>query len=379
MAVRGLQWRERPASEVPRAALARVDLLRAAAVGALVVDPGGAFDVQAQHLLLSLETGEPTRIGRAIALEAILAAQLGPAGRHRFLAMLAEARALAKRLGDRETADLVELVLLVDAAHSGDFAAVLARAEALATTADLALPHARNLVHGYGLLALLQLGRLPLLAERLPPRLHAADEHDDRCAKVTLRGLDLWLHLARDDLPAAHAALAAAERAWPHPPAQGYHNQHLQLTHARVVLHLYAGHPARAVAALHDDAPALARAGVAQTHAAGLLMAELSARVHVAAWRQQPADASLRRAAARAVDDLLAHGAHASAALLRASLHPESAASLLRAAADEFAASGRVIHHATALLRMHDPAGAATLRALGVVDPDRLAGVLAPA
>ncbi|MBK9755659.1 MAG: AAA family ATPase [Nannocystis sp.] len=378
MAVRGLQWSERPASEVPRAALARVDLLRAATVGALVVDPGSAADIQAQHLLLSLETGEPSHIGRAIALEATLAAQLGPAGRPRCLAMLAEARALAQRLNDRETTYLVEMVLLLDAAQTGDFAAVLARAEALTANADLALPHARNLVDGHGLLALLQLGRLPLLAERLPPRLHAAAEHDDRCAQVTLHGLDLWLRLARDDLPAAHAALAAAERAWPHPPALGYHNQHLQLTHARVVLHLYTGHPARAVAVLQDDAPALARAGVAQTHAASVLMAELGARVHVAAWRQQPADTTLRRAAARAVDDLHAHGAHASAALLRASLHPESAASLLRAAADEFAASGRAIHHATALLRLHDPAGAAALGALGVVDPDRLAGVLAP-
>ena len=375
MAVRGLQWTERPASELPRATLVRVDLLRAAAVGALIVDPAGAPDIQAQHLLLSLQTGEPTRIGRAIALEAALAVQLGPAGRPRAQAMLAEARKLVHRLGDRETSYLVELVELLDTTHSGDFAATLARADALALAphADLALPHARQVVHAHGLLALLQLGRLPQLAERLPPHLAAAAEADDRSALVTLRGLELWLRLANDDLGGARDTLTAAEQAWPH-PAEGHgpHEQHRQLRHARALLHLYTGHPARALQALNAGPAPEA------THAARVLSTDLAARVHVAAWRQQPGDATLRRTATRAVDDLDALGLAASAAVLRASLHPESAEALLRSAADQFAARGRAIHHAVVLLRLRDPAGAATLRALGVADPDRYAGLLAP-
>ncbi|MBL8971921.1 MAG: hypothetical protein JNK56_15125, partial [Myxococcales bacterium] len=132
------------------------------------------------------------------------------------------------------------------------------------------------------------------------------------------------------------------------------------------------GHPARALQALQEGP------GQPATFAARVLSADLAARVHVAAWRQQPGDAALRRVATRAVDDLHALGLVSAAAVLRASLHPESAEPLLRAAADEFAARGRAIHHATVLLRLHDPAGAAALRALGVADPDRYAGLIAP-
>ncbi len=86
----------------------------------------------------------------------------------------------------------------------------------------------------------------------------------------------------------------------------------------------------------------------------------------------------MRRAAVRAVDDLQGLGARGLASLLRASLNPESAEALLRDALAEFTARGQGIHHAAALMRLRDPSGAATLRAQGIVDPERLAGVFAP-
>jgi hypothetical protein len=372
MAVRGLHWDERPAHLLPRGALARIDLLRAAAVGALLIDPAGAADIQAQHLLLSLQTGEPRRIGRAIAVEAALAAELD-AGGVRAHATLTAARELVDRLGDRETVELVEFVELRDATLRGDFAATLARADALtAANADRALPHARHVVHAHALSALLELGRLPQLAERLPSRLAEALEADDRSALVTLHGLDLWVRLARDDLSGARESLAASERAWPDPAAHGAPEPQRQQSHARAVFHLYAGHPALALKALQVGP------GVLHTHPARAPSQALAARVHVAAWRQQPGDAALRRTATRAVDDLQALGEVAVAAMLRASLHPESAEHLLRGAAETFATRGQALHHAVALLRLRDPAGTAALRALGVVDPDRYAGLLAP-
>ncbi len=374
MAVRGLQWVERPAAELPRGALARVDLLRAAAVGALLVDPTGAADIQAQHLLLSLQTGEPHRIGRAVAVEAALAAQLDPAGESRAQAMLAVARKLVDRLGDPETRALVALVELSDTTLRGDFTGTLARADALsaAVDVDLVLPQARQAAHAHALSALLQLGRLPQLAERLPLRLAAALEVDDRAALVTLHGLDLWSRLARDDLTGARETLAASERAWPDPGSLGAHEPQRQQCHARAVFHLYTGHPLLALKALQ------AGPTVQDTLATRTASQELAARVHVAAWRQQPGDPALRRAAIHAVDQLQALGELASAGLLRASLYPESAEQLLRGAAEAFAARGRAIHQAAVLLRLRDPAGAAALRALGIVDPDRYAGLLAP-
>ena len=383
MAVRGLQWQERPLAAIPRAALARVDLLRAAALGAMVTDPGIAADAQAQHLLLALQTGEPVRIARALALEAAHAAYTdpgGPAGHTRAELVLAQARPLAERLGDGETAFLADLAVLLTPALAGDLHATLARAEDLACSphADLALPYAHARVQFHVLRTLAALGDWQTLATRLPPMVTAASERDDRCALVWLYGLELWLRLTRGDLEGARCSLAAAEAAWPRSPARGYHVQHLQLAEARVALHLYAGEPARALAGQHEDAPLLARAGLLHAPVLRFVAFDLRARCSLAVFRQQPGDPALRRAALRAVDDLQALGAGAHAALLRASLVPESAEPLLREAAAKFAASGHRLHEAAAMLRLRDPAGAQALRALGVQDPERLVAVLAP-
>ncbi len=389
MAVRGLQWTERAASQVPRATLVRVDLLRAATVGAMVTEPGAAAETQARHLLLALQAGEPVRVGRALALEAALAAHAGPAGRPRGDAALAEARRLAARHADGETTFLADLAALIEVGHAGDPEATLARADALAAAphADLALPYARNRVHFHGLRALQALGRWTTLSERLPPLIAAAEDHDDRCTLVWLRGLEVWLRLTRDDLEGAARALAAGEQAWPRRPADGYDIQHAQLSEARVALHLYAGEPARALAHLHAEAPLFNRAGVAQVPAMRVLAAELLARSSLAVWRQAPGDPALRRAALRAVDDLQTltrdpaiadAAARARTDLLRASLVPESAEALLRGALACFAASGQTVHHAVVQVRLRDGAGTLALHALGVRDPARFVAVLAP-
>jgi len=381
IATRGIHWQERPITAIPPVALGRVDLLRAAALGAMATDPGIAADVQAQHLLLALQTGEPVRIGRALALEAAHAAYTAPhgsAGWARAETLLAEARALAERLGDGETAFLADLAGLLTPAL--DLHALRARAEALADSphADLALPYARACVQFHVLRTLAALGDWQTLAHRLPAVLTAARGSDDRCALVWLHGLELWLRLTQGDLEGARRSLADADAAWPYSPAHGYHVQHLQLAEARVALHLYAGEPARPLAQQQQDAPLLARAGLLHAPSLRFAAAELWARTSLAAFRQQSGDPAMRRAAVRAVDDLQALGPSAHATLLRARLLPESAESLLREAAAKFAVSGHRMHEATALLRLRDPAGAAALRALGVADPERLAAVLAP-
>ena len=380
MAVRGLQWTERPAAAQSRGALARVDLLHAAAMGSVATDFATAADIQAQHLLLALQTGEPLRIGRALVLDAGLSAHIGPAGRGRSDDLLAEARALATRLDDPQLGFWIDLVELAADGLGVDLATTLRRAEALTRADDggIDLPHTRAMVQFYAARALFRSGRWLDLGERLPALLAAAIERDDRCAQVWLRSFDVWLRLARDDIDAARRSLAAAQQAWPYPPAQGYHVQHLQIAIARAAVDLYTGDATRAWQAVLDEGPHFARAGLAQAPALRTLAVDIQARIALAAWRQQPGDLALRRVAARAVDDLQTLGARGHAALLRASLAPESAPELLQTAVREFAASGQAIHHAAALMRLREPAGAAALRAQGVVDPDRLAGILAP-
>jgi hypothetical protein len=380
MAVRGLQWSERAADAQSPAALARVDLLHAAAMAAMATDMAAAADIQAQHLLQALQAGDPRRVGRALVLDAGLAAHIGPSGRGRSDALLAEARALATRLGDLQLGFWIDLFELAVDGLGADFDATLRRVETLARADDggIALPHLRTMVHFYGVHALVKQGRWLAANERLPVLLGGAIDTDDRCAQVWVRAFQVWMQLARDAPDAARRDLEAAQQAWPHPPAQGYHLQHLQQGIARTAIHLYVGDAAGAWRAAQREAPQFARSGVAQSPPLRILFADLQARSAVAAWRQQPGDLAMRRAAVRAVDDLQGLGARGLASLLRASLNPESAEALLRDAVAEFTARGQGIHHAAALMRLRDPSGAATLRAQGIVDPERLAGVFAP-
>lgn len=380
MAVRGLQWSERPADAQSRAAQARVDLLHAAAMASLATDLAAAADIQAQHLLHALQAGDPRRVGRALVLDAGLAVHIGPSGRDRSEALLAEARGLAARLGDVQLDFWIDLFELAVDGLGADFDATLRRVDALARADDggIALPHTRAMIQFYGVHALCKQGRWLELGERLPRLLGAAVEHDDRCAQVWVRAFQVWLQLARDQPDAARDDLAAAERAWPHPTAQGYHLQHLQIAIARTAIHLYTGDAPGAWQAVTREAPHFARSGVAHAQPLRILFTDLQARSAVAAWRQQPGDLGMRRAAVRAVDDLQALGARGLASLLRASLNPESAEALLRGAADEFLTRGQAIHLAAARMRLREPAGAEALRAQGVVVPERLAGVFAP-
>lgn len=380
MAVRGLQWSERDASAQSRGALARVDLLHAAAMASLATDMAAAADIQGQHLLLALQAGDPRRVGRALVLDAGLAAHIGPSGRGRSDALLAEARALAVRLGDVQLGFWIGLFELAVDGLGADLDATLRRVDSLARADDggIALPHNRAMIQFYGVRALFKQGRWLDVGERIRGLLGAAIEHDDRYAQVWLRAFQVWMQLARNDPDAARADLEAAERAWPHPQAHGYHLQHLQIAVARTALHLYTGDAAGAFHAVQREAALFARSGVAQAPALRILFTDLLARSAVAAWRQQPGDLTMRRTAVRGVDELQRLGARGLTSLLRASLNPESADELLRAAVADFTARGQAVHCAAALLRLRDPSGAATLRAQGITDPERLAAVLAP-
>jgi hypothetical protein len=382
MAVRGSQWTERPAAAIPALELARVDLRWAAAIGELAVDPALAADVQAQHLLLALRTGEPLRVARALVVDAALAAHLGPAARARMELQLADARRILARHDDAHLGLLAELVELAAAGLGGDVALAHARAEALARQLaagdGLALPWARAAFDHHACRALLLLGRWSALQTRLPGLLAGARERDDRSAQVWMHGLAAWMRLAAGDPSGAAADLAAAEAAWPHAPAQGYHLQHLQIAQARTHLLLYTGDPARAWASLQEDASSLARSGLPQCPALHSLALDLEARAALAAWRARPGLSAARKAAQRAADDLHTLGLRGHADLVRAGLDAARSGELLASASAEFAARGFAAHHAVARLRLGDPSGAAALAAEGVQDPARVAAVLAP-
>ncbi len=95
--VRGLAFTER--REVPLSDLRKIDVCWTLGNGMGGVDVIRGADFQARHLWLALRAGEPYRIARALAWEAVLSAiEGGPAGHMRAAAISAQSMVLAKRI-----------------------------------------------------------------------------------------------------------------------------------------------------------------------------------------------------------------------------------------------------------------------------------------
>ncbi len=95
--LRGLAFVER--REVPLSELRKIDVCWTLGNGMGGVDVIRGADFQARHLWLALRAGEPYRIARALAWEAILSAiEGGAAGHMRAAAISAQAMVLAKRI-----------------------------------------------------------------------------------------------------------------------------------------------------------------------------------------------------------------------------------------------------------------------------------------
>ena len=96
--LRGLGFRERDPSEIAPADLTRIDVCWSAGAGLSVVDTIRGADFQARGLLLSLAAGEPSRIARALAMEAAHAASAGGSNRKTTARLLDRAGELASRV-----------------------------------------------------------------------------------------------------------------------------------------------------------------------------------------------------------------------------------------------------------------------------------------
>jgi hypothetical protein len=97
---RGLTYRERRESEVPRRDLAILDLHWALTAGLSIWNPVIGTAYQLRHLRLALRAGEPRRVGLAFATEAAYLCLRGESAYLRARSLLNQSLAIARRVGD---------------------------------------------------------------------------------------------------------------------------------------------------------------------------------------------------------------------------------------------------------------------------------------
>ena len=256
LALRGTGFTERDGASLPSADLARIDVCWSVGNGLGAVDIVRGADFQARHLLLALRAGEPYRIARALAWEAILAAmEGGTRGRTRGATLAARAAEIAERIQHPHAlawaAGAAAGVAYYDhrfreAVSLSDHAISLFRETCTDITWEIGSMQAWWTMGG-----LTMMGDMEELARRLPPCLHEAQELGALYNEASLRTFCVpRVHLAHDRPAEARRESADALQSW---SKRGWHTQHLGDLLIRVLSYLQESDGAAALAQMRED------------------------------------------------------------------------------------------------------------------------------
>jgi hypothetical protein len=371
MAVRGTQWTERPASAVPPADLASVDVLWAAALGELASDPPPP--PTSRRSTSSWPFRQVSRAASPAPSSSRPASPptSDPLGRTRMEVALAEARRLATA---SRTARLLSHAELVETAA----ATLQRRLEARPRPRrgaplrnhgddDRALPWARQVVPPAGAPGP-PAPRPPDRPAGPPPAPARPGDRPRRPLRPRLaaRPRSVAPQLAATTSRPPADTLTAAEAAWPYPPAHGYHEQHLPARRGP--------RPPSCCTPASPPAPGRPLRTTAPLARTTLPGRPPASRSHVDLARPRPrrrlAPTTRRRRLApphrhprrRRPPDRPRGLADLRRAVLTRQPPPRVAEALPPPGRRHSAARGRAIHHAVVLLRLRDPAGTAPAR-----------------
>ncbi|MDX2181747.1 MAG: protein kinase [Bryobacteraceae bacterium] len=384
LTIRGLRFRRRAESDVPRGDLDRIDLLWSVTGGLTMIDPIPGAECQAQHLLLSLRAGEPKRLLRAMAWEATHVSMIGRSQRDRAAHLLSEAEKLAAEFDDPYSRGLLALsgcvaaYFLAEPARClelGDRGAAIFRDECAGAAWEL------DQCQAFGYWACYYQGGLTELGRRHDALLRTARERGARLAEsqlTTFAGPFVWL--ARDDPRAAWDAVARVSEYWAQVEYQVYH---FTLLTARSQILLYEGRAAEALEMVDREWESVKRALLLHVELVAIYMHFLRARCALAAGNFERAERDRRSLARIGTEFAEACAAQIEAALAWRDGLGDAANLKLSRAVELFERTGFGLFARTAAYRRAQLAGDATLeldwmRSQGIVDPERLASVNAP-
>jgi serine/threonine protein kinase len=201
--IRGLRVQERPPEQIAPFILDRLDAYWVITMGMATGDLMRVADFQAKQLLLSLRTGEPVRLVRALAYEAIFSSARGNRAAKRTQKFMNLALLYAEKIGDPSA--MSQALVASGIAHTvlGHWrkgAEILDRAETVIREKTSGLTYELRNAQSYALINHYVLGNLTLICERLPALLREAEETGDLLFLVNLKTGSAFIRdLARNE------------------------------------------------------------------------------------------------------------------------------------------------------------------------------------
>ena len=242
LAVRGLNFKERPEDQVPSRLINQIDAGWAASLGLSMNDNTRAADIQTRHLLLALRAGEPARIARALAMEVPhMAGHTGTKMKRAAMAISSRAEELARRLDDSY---LIALVISTRGVaeylnERWQVAVELCqRGDRLFSEKCVGVAWERATTQSFALWSLQQAGDLKELSLRAPVLIAEAESRGDLFAKTNMMCFQAIIELMHDQPQNAISLIEHTNQNWSH---ASYHIQHYAFYQARVTADLYAG------------------------------------------------------------------------------------------------------------------------------------------
>jgi eukaryotic-like serine/threonine-protein kinase len=393
----GYRWTRRDEGDVSPSELTRIYIYGAVATSLGHVDTFRAADYQARGLVRALRLGEPKRVCKALAREAVFVALEGSRRSAEAFGLLEKARAIARDLRDPALDAYCTGLDASACIWTGRFkrgAAQMVEMERMLATSGGTTQWELNALRVFHLRALKLMGMLGVLESYVLDHLRDAQHRGDLYIQTSMRRGFNIVWLARDEIARAIQELRCD--AWTPPPGT-YHVQHFQQMVAGAELALYA----HSVSDRYDE---LCR-GIAQFRRSLIARVQVTrCEVHwlrgrlalaMAAETGKP-DRFLAEAAQAATTLRKENTEHASAweTLLRAAIHvrrrqDDHALAALRDGSRRAESADLLLVAAVARLREGEILGGSegdrlvreahtSMRALGVKAPYRMAELLAP-
>jgi hypothetical protein len=259
---RGLRFVERDVHLTPAADLLRVDTCWSVCTGLAMVDYVRAADFHTRHLLLALDTGDPYRLARALAVETLFVGSLGGPRRRQAIQCAARTDAAAERAAHPHAIALSTLARGASAFLVGDWPGAEAHCDrALAFLRD----HSAgtiwelNSVHVFRLGALLYQGKLRESARDVAALLAQAKGRGNLYFETELRTRMNLVWLVADAPDEGEQQANDALQQWSHVDFQRMHYNYMV---DRIQTELYRGRACAAWQVITESWSAVKRAGL---------------------------------------------------------------------------------------------------------------------